>query len=115
MHWSQNIYRFTVTICFNFYANLEDMQLSYKQKMPQSKAYNICIRGRMNFRMKSSQGLVLSHVSVKILIIQLFRRKRLMCMFHTVYSLYYKDNFVFVFLYILECVDTFLLVIALCY
>ena len=47
--------------------------------------------------------------------IVIFRRKRLMCMFHTVYSLCYIDNFVFVFLYILVCVDTFLFLIALCY
>lgn len=37
---------------------------------------------------------------------------RLMCMFHTVYSLCYIDNSVFVFLYILACVDTSPLILA---
>ena len=44
--------------------------------------------------------------------VTIIRRKRLMCMFNTVYSLCYVDNFFFVFLYILACVDTSPLILA---
>ena len=47
--------------------------------------------------------------------VRMFSRQRLMCMLFTVYSLCYKDNFFFVFLYISACVDTLPLILSFCY